>query len=90
MPPHDVSVRCCLLLLLLLLLQVILDRLLPAYLALGKDEIWGVRKACAESLVLISEAVSPEVRQEHLFPLLEALLDDHVRPPVDPLFPEIC
>ena len=38
------------------------ERLLPAFVKLSKDDVWGVRKACAESLVAISKAVDAGTR----------------------------
>jgi serine/threonine-protein phosphatase 4 regulatory subunit 1 len=46
--------------------EVTRDRLLPAFLQLGQDDIWGVRKACAENLVSISEVVPAHMRAEHI------------------------
>jgi hypothetical protein len=43
---------------------------------LGADEIWGVRTACAKSLMAVSEAVSVSTRSGALLPLMEAFLDD--------------
>lgn len=46
------------------------------YAALCGDEIWGVRKACCESLVPISLACSPEFRREHLIALYDKFSSD--------------
>jgi hypothetical protein len=42
------------------------ERLLPAYIRLTKDDIYRVRKACAEALVDLSKSVSPELRSHVL------------------------
>jgi serine/threonine-protein phosphatase 4 regulatory subunit 1 len=38
------------------------ERLLPAFVKLSKDDVWGVRKACAESLVAVSKSIDPSSR----------------------------
>jgi serine/threonine-protein phosphatase 4 regulatory subunit 1 len=40
----------------------ITERLLPAFFNLTEDEIWGVRKACAESLWQIAQVLPEELR----------------------------
>ena len=42
------------------------ERLLPAYIRLTKDDIYRVRKACAEALVELSKAVRHELRSHIL------------------------
>jgi serine/threonine-protein phosphatase 4 regulatory subunit 1 len=49
--------------------------LFPCYLQLSKDEIWGVRKACAESLCNMSECVPKEFRH-NLFEIFERFTED--------------
>lgn len=39
---------------------------MPAYIRLTKDDIYRVRKACAEALVDLSKAVSQELRSHVL------------------------
>jgi len=53
--------------------------LLNLYEGLSKDEIWGVRKACCDSLVAISAAYPSEVRSSVLVPIFERLADDESR-----------
>ena len=38
------------------------ERLLPAFFNLTEDEIWGVRKACAESLWQIAQVLPEDLR----------------------------
>lgn len=52
---------------------------LPIYLNLCLDEIWGVRKACAENIEEISLGVSPTARADKLVPAFRLLLDDNSR-----------
>ena len=47
-------------------------RLLSVYEALAADDIWGVRKACVESLPEIANALPVDVRAERLVPLLRS------------------
>ena len=49
---------------------------MPVFLELTADEIWGVRKACAESIVPIAMAASPEVRVQKLIGVYEGLIKD--------------
>ena len=49
---------------------------------LCKDEIWGVRKACAESLVLLGKSIvikNKEEKQKILVPMFTNLLEDESR-----------
>ena len=46
-------------------------RLLPVYEALAADDIWGVRKACVESLPEIANALPVEVRSRAISGNLE-------------------
>ncbi|KAL6051210.1 Serine/threonine-protein phosphatase 4 regulatory subunit 1 [Balamuthia mandrillaris] len=55
------------------------SKLLPLYLEMYKDDIWGVRKACAESLVPFSQVVSAEQRLNLLVPVFENLVQDTSR-----------
>jgi hypothetical protein len=43
---------------------------------LASDEIWGVRKACAESLVILSQNLNTNERNKTLVPAFERLADD--------------
>jgi hypothetical protein len=45
-------------------------------LRLAADEIWGVRKAAAESLVAVSKALEPAARCSDLIPVFERLVAD--------------
>eukprot|EP00658_Telonema_sp_P-2_P019988 TRINITY_DN17866_c0_g1_i1.p1 TRINITY_DN17866_c0_g1~~TRINITY_DN17866_c0_g1_i1.p1 ORF type:complete len:176 (+),score=50.88 TRINITY_DN17866_c0_g1_i1:166-693(+) len=56
-----------------------LEKVLPIFLSLCKDDIWSVRKACAESIVGVSEALAPEVRSQHLVGTFKALSEDASR-----------
>eukprot|EP01094_Clydonella_sp_ATCC50884_P019139 TRINITY_DN3679_c0_g1_i1.p1 TRINITY_DN3679_c0_g1~~TRINITY_DN3679_c0_g1_i1.p1 ORF type:complete len:563 (-),score=208.60 TRINITY_DN3679_c0_g1_i1:427-2115(-) len=49
---------------------------LPTFLQLCGDDIWGVRKACAESLVSLSQSVSSEEREHKLVPVFEKFTTD--------------
>ena len=55
------------------------EKVLPIYLNLCKDEIWGVRKACAENLIAISEFITPEARSSSLVSAFKALSEDASR-----------
>lgn len=55
------------------------SQVLNCFLQLVEDEIWGVRKACCDSLVDISKYLSPELRTSRLVPLFERLTDDQSR-----------
>ncbi|GBG31937.1 Serine/threonine-protein phosphatase 2A 65 kDa regulatory subunit A beta isoform [Hondaea fermentalgiana] len=52
-------------------------RLLPAYERLSKDSIWGVRKACADSLALLAEGVDESDRVSRLLPLMRRFVRDN-------------
>mmetsp|Transcript_17399 Transcript_17399/g.34167 ORF Transcript_17399/g.34167 Transcript_17399/m.34167 type:complete len:747 (+) Transcript_17399:860-3100(+) len=52
-------------------------RLLPAYERLSKDSIWGVRKACADSLALLAESLDESVRVQRLLPLMRRFVRDN-------------
>jgi serine/threonine-protein phosphatase 4 regulatory subunit 1 len=53
--------------------------LLPCYIALCQDEIWGVRKSCAEVVMFVSTVCSPEIRRTTLAPVFAKLLQDDCR-----------
>jgi serine/threonine-protein phosphatase 4 regulatory subunit 1 len=53
-----------------------LQRMMKVYIRLSNDDIWGVRKACAETIVRMAESVPPEQRAEQLVPQLESFLSD--------------
>ncbi len=53
--------------------------LLNVFVELSRDVIWGVRKACCDSLVAVSAAYAAEVRSAVLVPLFERLADDESR-----------
>lgn len=55
------------------------SKLIPVFLNLSKDEIWGVRKACAESLPKVSQCCSSQVREKQLVELFEKFADDMSR-----------
>ena len=48
----------------------------PIFAKLCKDEIWGVRKACAESLVLVGKSMPTAERCNKLISVFEDLVDD--------------
>ena len=48
-------------------------------LSLCEDDVWGVRKACAEVFMPLSCVCSPAVRQFELSPLFVNLLRDQSR-----------
>jgi len=54
------------------------ELVLPMYHALCKDEVWGVRKACAESIVSMSQNVSNKARL-NLIPTFKDLSEDSSR-----------
>jgi hypothetical protein len=49
---------------------------LPLFVKLASDEIWGVRKACAESLVILSQNLNANERNKTLVPVFENLAED--------------
>lgn len=59
--------------------QTTVQYIVPFYLQLAKDEIWGVRQACAEVLPIVSSFVTNEVRLTKFIPLFEAFMDDATR-----------
>ena len=65
------------------LLTIILTRALlfqlPRFVDLCADEIWGVRKACAEVFMSVSCACTLQTRKQSLAPVFAKLLDDPSR-----------
>lgn len=55
------------------------ERLFPAFHRLVHDDIWGVRKACAECYVTLSESLAPEDRGALMVPLFERMASDSSR-----------
>jgi len=53
-----------------------LKRIVPVFLRLCADDIWGVRKACAESLISVSKCLDPAVRVSELIPVFERFAAD--------------
>jgi len=51
-------------------------KLFSIYQVLCKDEIWGVRKSCAETLPLMSKQVNNETRIEYLVQIFETFSED--------------
>ena len=66
------------------LIQVIgpqnsVDKILPIYLNLCKDDIWGVRKACVEHMCEVSKGMTRAVRNTQLLDTFKQLVDDQSR-----------
>eukprot|EP01059_Diplonema_ambulator_P033420 TRINITY_DN6975_c0_g4_i1.p1 TRINITY_DN6975_c0_g4~~TRINITY_DN6975_c0_g4_i1.p1 ORF type:complete len:636 (+),score=207.94 TRINITY_DN6975_c0_g4_i1:146-1909(+) len=59
--------------------QASVDKLLPIYLNLCKDDIWGVRKACVEHICEISKGITREVRRTTLVDTFQKMVDDTSR-----------
>eukprot|EP00756_Hemistasia_phaeocysticola_P031112 Hpha_TRINITY_DN16332_c2_g6::TRINITY_DN16332_c2_g6_i1::g.60894::m.60894/K15424/PPP4R1; serine/threonine-protein phosphatase 4 regulatory subunit 1 len=55
------------------------SQMLPVYLALCADDIWGVRKACVEHICEVSRAVSSSVRNKQLTDTFHKLAEDPSR-----------
>ncbi|XP_042562843.1 serine/threonine-protein phosphatase 4 regulatory subunit 1 isoform X2 [Clupea harengus] len=55
------------------------ELLLPRFFQLCSDNVWGVRKACAECFMCVSSATSPEVRRTKLSSLFINLISDPSR-----------
>ncbi|CAD2222283.1 serine/threonine-protein phosphatase 4 regulatory subunit 1 [Angomonas deanei] len=53
--------------------------LIELYLTLCRDDIWGVRKSCAEAVEEVSEGLPEEARLEFIVPAFCALLEDGSR-----------
>ncbi|KJE96097.1 serine/threonine-protein phosphatase 4 regulatory subunit 1 [Capsaspora owczarzaki ATCC 30864] len=56
--------------------KLTVDRLLPKYIRMCSDKIWGVRKGCAESLPDIAQVATPEIRETALVGILESFATD--------------
>ncbi|XP_077729844.1 serine/threonine-protein phosphatase 4 regulatory subunit 1-like isoform X4 [Canis aureus] len=52
---------------------------IPKFFELCSDNIWGMRKACAECFMAVSYSASPEVRRAQLSPLFIRLISDPCR-----------
>jgi hypothetical protein len=52
------------------------NKLLPCYVRLSKDIIWGVRKGCVDSIVAVCSAVPESVRKEVFIPMFERFAKD--------------
>uniref|UniRef100_A0A8D0L2R9 Serine/threonine-protein phosphatase 4 regulatory subunit 1 n=1 Tax=Sphenodon punctatus TaxID=8508 RepID=A0A8D0L2R9_SPHPU len=66
--------------------QATVEMLLPRFFQLCSDNVWGVRKACAECFMTVSCATSQEVRRTKLSTLFINLISDPSRW-VRPFFP---
>uniref|UniRef100_A0A8B9LGG3 WW-binding domain-containing protein n=1 Tax=Astyanax mexicanus TaxID=7994 RepID=A0A8B9LGG3_ASTMX len=53
--------------------------LMPKFFDLCSDSLWGIRKACAECFMIVSNCTSPEVRRTKLSPLFINLISDQSR-----------
>uniref|UniRef100_A0A3Q2XK83 Uncharacterized protein n=1 Tax=Hippocampus comes TaxID=109280 RepID=A0A3Q2XK83_HIPCM len=53
--------------------------LIPKFFDLCSDSLWGIRKACAECFMMVSNSTSPEVRRAKLSPLFISLISDQSR-----------
>ncbi|XP_036276091.1 serine/threonine-protein phosphatase 4 regulatory subunit 1-like isoform X3 [Pipistrellus kuhlii] len=54
-------------------------RKIPKFFELCSDNVWGMRKACAECFMAVSHNTSPEVRRAQLSPLFIRLVSDSCR-----------
>ena len=52
------------------------NKLLPCYVRLSKDLIWGVRQSCAKSLVAVTRVVGLQTRTEVMIPMFERFAKD--------------
>lgn len=52
---------------------------MPKFFDLCSDSLWGIRKACAECFMMVSNSTSPEVRRSKLSPLFISLISDQSR-----------
>lgn len=59
--------------------QNVFELQLPKFFYLCEDGVWGVRKACAECFMAVSNTCSPEVRKKDLSSLFVSLLFDQSR-----------
>ncbi|MBN3279815.1 PP4R1 phosphatase, partial [Polyodon spathula] len=53
--------------------------LIAKFFELCSDSVWGIRKACAECFMTVSNSTSPEVRRTKLSPLFISLISDPSR-----------
>ncbi|XP_064162708.1 serine/threonine-protein phosphatase 4 regulatory subunit 1 [Anguilla rostrata] len=53
--------------------------LMAKFFDLCSDSLWGIRKACAECFMVVSNSTSPEVRRTKLSPLFISLISDQSR-----------
>ncbi|KAL0977912.1 hypothetical protein UPYG_G00163130 [Umbra pygmaea] len=53
--------------------------LMSKFFDLCSDSLWGIRKACAECFMVVSNSTSPEVRRTKLSPLFISLISDQSR-----------
>lgn len=53
--------------------------LMSKFFDLCSDSLWGIRKACAECFMMVSNSTSPEVRRSKLSPLFISLISDQSR-----------
>ncbi|KAM6980839.1 serine/threonine-protein phosphatase 4 regulatory subunit 1 [Aplochiton taeniatus] len=53
--------------------------LISKFFDLCSDSLWGIRKACAECFMIVSNSTSPEVRRTKLSPLFISLISDQSR-----------
>lgn len=58
---------------------VLLSMQMPKFFDLCSDSLWGIRKACAECFMMVSNSTSPEVRRAKLSPLFISLISDQSR-----------
>lgn len=56
--------------------QFTVNKLLPCYVRLSKDLIWGVRQSCAKSLVAVTRVVGLQTRTEVMIPMFERFAKD--------------
>ncbi|XP_029005771.1 serine/threonine-protein phosphatase 4 regulatory subunit 1 [Betta splendens] len=54
-------------------------QLISKFFDLCSDSLWGIRKACAECFMMVSNSTSPEVRRTKLSPLFISLISDQSR-----------
>src|SRR4051812_22726073 len=55
------------------------SKLLPCYVRLSKDLIWGVRKGCVDSLVAVTKVVGDKTKSEVIIPMFERFAKDSSR-----------
>uniref|UniRef100_A0A3Q0RZP1 Putative WW-binding domain-containing protein n=1 Tax=Amphilophus citrinellus TaxID=61819 RepID=A0A3Q0RZP1_AMPCI len=55
------------------------EKLLWCYVSFALQYLWGIRKACAECFMMVSNSTSPEVRRSKLSPLFISLISDQSR-----------